>query len=135
MKEKSSKDVFETQCWANDIIADPNQVFAELFFVSGMFNLNNTIKKLMECCISPRIYKCKPPADVLLYLRIIHSAIKAANVLKEKKCSEIVIDGSGLLNNKYFCSNRLLTDEWTDFPRFLSKKEYRNPYSVFRKFF
>ena len=29
----------------------------------------------------------------------------------------------------------MLDDDWTDFPRFLSRKEYCNPYAVFRKFF
>jgi hypothetical protein len=89
----------------------------------------------MECCISAKIYKDKPAADVLLSMRIIHSVIKAAHILKEKKSSEIVIDKNDLLNNKYFCCNRMLNDDWTDFPRFLSKKEYCNPYAVFRKFF
>ncbi|MDE3185665.1 MAG: hypothetical protein KGM16_19815 [Bacteroidota bacterium] len=135
MKEKLSKDKFDTECWANDNIRDPYQVIAELFSASDMFHLNNTIKKLMECCISPKMYQCKPPADVLLYSRIIHSAIKAADVLKEKQSSEIIIYENDLLNNKYFISHRVLHDDWTDFPRFLSRKEYCNPYLAFRKFF
>jgi hypothetical protein len=135
MKTESLIDEFDTLCWVNEIITDPSQVIAESFFCSGFYNLKSTIKKLMEYCISSKMYKEKPAADVLLYMRIIHSVIKAAHILKEKKSSEIVLDKNDLLNNKYFFSNRTLDDDWTDFPRFLSKKEYCNPYKVFRKFF
>ena len=135
MKTESPIDEFDTQCWVNEIITDPYQVIAESFFCSGFYNLKSTIKKLMEYCISPKMYKDKPAADVLLYMRIIHSVIKAAHILKEKQFSELVINKNDLLNNKYFFSNRMLDDDWTDFPRFLSRKEYCNPYAVFRKFF
>jgi hypothetical protein len=135
MKTESPIDEFDTQCWVNEIITDPYQVIAESFFCSGFYNLKSTIKKLMEYCISPKMYKDKPAADVLLYMRIIHSVIKAAHILKEKQFSELVINKNDLLNNKYFFSSRMLDDDWTDFPRFLSRKEYCNPYSVFRKFF
>jgi hypothetical protein len=135
MKTESPIDELDTQCWVNEIITDPYQVIAESFFCSGFYNLKRTIKKLIECCISPKMYKDKPAADVLLYMRIIHSVIKAAHILKEKQFSELVINKNDLLNNKYFFSNRMLDDDWTDFPRFLSRKEYCNPYAVFRKFF
>lgn len=46
-----------------------------------------------------------------------------------------MVDNNDLLNQKYYRSHYIFTDNWTDFPRFLTKKEYCNPYLVFRKFF
>ena len=111
MKTESSIDEFDTRCWVNQVITDPYQVIAESFFCKGMYDLKSIIKKLIECSISPKIYKDKPAADILLYMRIIHSAIKASYILKEKKSSEIVVDKNDLLNNKYFCCNRMLNDD------------------------
>ncbi len=134
-KKKTPKDIFETQCWLNKVISDPYQVLANVFFSSGVQHLRSFVKEIMESAIDKNIYKTKSPADALLYKRYIASLIKVANILKEKKSSEIKINNGDLLDNRYFACGRLLTDDWSDFPRFLSKKEFCNPYIVFRKFF
>jgi len=135
MKKKSIEDEFDTQCWLNDIIPDPYKVITELFASSECWHLRSVIKKLLRYTISAKIYPDKPPCDVILYMRMISSTIRAAYILKDKKRSEIVIDEDDLLNKKYYRSHYTCCDNWTDFPRFLSKKEYCNPYLVFRKFF
>lgn len=134
-KKKKSKDKFDTECWLNNIITDPYQVFAELFTSSECFYLRYFIRKLIKFATVPKIYSEKPPADVILYKRMINSTIKAAHALKDKKCSAIVVDKDDLLNTKYYQSHYMFTDNWTDFPRFVTKKEYCNPYLAFRKFF
>ncbi len=134
-KNKVVEDLFATQCWLYKSITDPYQVFANIFDASGVQNLRVVIQKILEAAISNRIYQEKSPADVLLYKRYIDSLIRVAAIVKQKKASEIKISSHMLLADKHFYCGRLPGDEWDDFPRFLSKKEYRNPYSVFRKFF
>lgn len=136
MKDKNTpEDIFDTKCWMNEIIIDPYQLIAELFSSSECWHLRGVIKRLLQYTISPEIYTDKPPCDVILYMQMINSTIRAAYALKDKKCSEIVVDEHDLLNKKYYRSPYSSCDTWTDFPRFLSKKEYCNPYLVFRKFF
>lgn len=136
MKDKNTReDIFDTQCWLNDIMTDPYKLIGELFTNSECWHLRIVIKRLLQYTISPEIYTDKPPCDVILYMRMINSTIRAAYALKDKKRSGIVVDKHDLLNNKYYRSHYAYCDTWTDFPRFLSKKEYCNPYLVFRKFF
>lgn len=129
------QDVFDTECWLAQRIADPYQVIAELFISVEAWHLRDVIRRLLQYTISNEIYADKPPCDVMLYMRMIFSTIKSAYALKDKQRSEIVVDEDDMLNPKYFQSSLMCCDAWTDFPRFLSKKEYCNPYLVFRKFF
>jgi len=135
MKKESPEDFFDTQCWMNEILIDPYKVIAELFSSSECYHLRVVIRKMIQCTTSSKIYSDKPPADVILYLRMVSSIIRAAYPLKDKKRGEIVVDKDDLLNKKYYRSHYTLTNKWTDFPRFLTKKEFCNPYIVFRKFF
>jgi len=135
MKKESPEDIFETQCWMSEIIVDPYKVTEELFSSSECFHLKGVIRKLIQCTTSSMVYSDKPPVDVILYLRMVSSIIRVAYLLKDKKRGEIVVDKQDLLNKKYYRSHYMFTDKWTDFPRFLAKKEYCNPYTVFRKFF
>jgi hypothetical protein len=40
-----------------------------------------------------------------------------------------------IFNKNYYCSNYQISSEWKDLPRFLSSKEFCNPYKALRKFF
>ena len=135
MKEKSSKDEFDTQCWNYSEISDPYQVFAEAFAHSEMFHFRSMIKKILHYAEADEIYKKKSPCDVLLYMKIIRSVIKAAHFLKEKKKGPIEVTEHDIFNKNYYCSHFKSSTEWEDFPRFVSMKEFCNPYKVFRKFF
>ena len=135
MKDNTPEDIFDTQCWMNGIITDPYKVIAELFSSSECYHLRSVILKLIQCTPLPKIYSDKPPVDVILYMRMVSSTIRVAYVLLDKKRGGIVVDKEDLLNKKYYRSRYMFTDKWTDFPRFLTKKEFCNPYIVFRKFF
>jgi len=135
MKEESPKDIFETECWFYNIITDPYQVFAEAFSAAGMDFLRRFIKKILHYAEANEIYCQKSPCDVLLFMRVIRSLIKAADHLKEIKKSPIVVSEGDAFNKKYYRSHYLSSNEWEEFPRFLSVKEFCNPYKVFRKFF
>jgi hypothetical protein len=133
--KKTTEDIFDTHCWMNDIITDPYKVIAELFSSSECYRLRGLIRKLIQYSSLRKIYSDKPPVDVILYMRIVSSTIRAAYPLKDKKRGAIEVDQEDLLNKKYYRSRYMFTDKWTDFPRFLTKKEFCNPYLVFRKFF
>jgi hypothetical protein len=68
-------------------------------------------------------------------MRVIRSLIKAAHHLKEIEKGPITVSEGDAFNKKYYRSHYLSSNEWEDFPRFLSVKEFCNPYKVFRKFF
>jgi hypothetical protein len=135
MKEESPKDIFETECWFYNIITDPYQVFAEAFSTAGMDFLRRFIKKILHYAEANEIYREKSPCDVLLFMRIIRSLIKAADSLKEIKKGPILVSEGDAFNKKYYRSHYVSSNEWEEFPRFLSVKEFCNPYKVFRKFF
>lgn len=134
-KNEKIKDVFDTQCWYYKVITDPYQVFAEAFSHSEMPHFRIVIKKILYYAEAEQIYKEKSPCDVLLYMKVIRSLIKAANVLKEKKKSPINLLGVNLFDKRYYRSHYESTSEWEEFPRFVSLKEFGNPYLVFKKFF
>lgn len=119
-----NKDRFDTRCWRYGAIASPTEVIAELFSLAAVFHFRNMIGKLLYYAGEDRIFRQRSPADVLLYMKAIRSLIKAAHALKDKKQSPV--------------TNLPLSTEpqaWREFPRFLSPKEVRDPYRVFRKFF
>src|SRR5665213_2576871 len=135
MKKKSPKDEFDMECWYRSIVADPYQVFAESFLHSEMYHFRSVIKKICHYAEAEELYKGQSPCDVLLYMKIIRSVIKAAYHLKEKKKGPIEVTEHDIFNKNYYCSHLKPSTEWADFPRFLSMKEFCNPYRVLKKFF
>jgi hypothetical protein len=135
MKEESPEDIFETECWFYKVISDPYQVFAEAFSTAGMDFLRRFIKKILHYAEANEIYREKSPCDVLLFMRVIRSLIKAADSLKEIKKGPVMVSEADAFNKKYYRSHYVSSNEWEEFPRFLSVKEFCNPYKEFRKFF
>jgi len=135
MKEKSSKDVFETQCWCYRVVSDPYQVFAEVFSTNDIAHLRGFIKKILHYSEAQKVYAKEPPCDVLLSMKLIRSLIKAAHMLKEKKNGPIDVSEHDAFNKNYYCSHYQSSNEWEQLPRFLSMKEFCNPYRVFKKIF
>ena len=135
MKEKVSIDEFDTQCWCNRVLADPYQVLAEVFSTCDMVHLRRFIRKMVQYSESNRVYKKDSPGEVLLDMRLIRSLIRAAWKLKEKEKGTPKVLETDVCNKSFYCSNFLPEAEWEQFPRFVSMKEYCNPYKVFGKFF
>ncbi len=134
-KEKRTEDIFETRIWAGTAVTDPYQVLAEIFSASGFYSLKQTVRRVIESAMSKGIYDDRSPADVVLCMRWVVSLIKASHILKDVKRSKIEVEEKDLLNPAFFACNRMFQDAWMDFPRYLSKKEFCNPYPVFRRFF
>ena len=134
IKEKI-KERFETESWCYRIIGDPYQVLAEVFSHAEMPHFRKVISQLVHAAEAEEIYTKKSPCDVLLYMKIIRSLMEVAYVLKEKKTGPIEVSPGDISNKNYYCSNYQIATEWKDLPRFLSTKEFCNPYKAFRKFF
>lgn len=135
MRQNQPKDVFGTRRWLYAEITDPYQVFAETFSHGDLAHFRNIIKKMLQYAEAEKIYKEEAPCDVLLNMKIILSVLMAAHALKDKKKGPIEVSEVDVFNKKYYCSNSRSLDPWSDFPRCLSKKEFCNPYLVFKKFF
>ena len=133
--KNKDKDIFDTQCWYYNVITDPYQVFAEACSHTGLSHFRRVIRKLLQYAEAEKIYREKSTCDVLWYMKIIRSLIKAADVLKEKKKSPVEVSEMDLFDKKYFRSHYQSADELEEFPRTLSVKEFCNPYRVFHKFF
>lgn len=135
MKEQLTKDPFETQCWLYDVVTDPYQVFAEAFSSASPASFRRFIINVLHFSETNEIFLEKSPCDTLFFMKIIRSVIKAADRLKDIKQSDIMVAEGDLFNKKYFSSHFESLDQWEEFPRFLSVREFCNPYKVFRKFF
>jgi hypothetical protein len=135
MKDESLEDIFETRCWLYDVITDPYQVFAEAFSTAGMDFLRRFIKKILHYAEANEICWQKSPSNVLFYMRVTRSLIKASNHLKEIKNGPITVSPEDVFDKSYYRSHYASSNGLIDFPRFLSVKEFCNPYKVFRKFF
>jgi hypothetical protein len=135
MKEKVLKDLFETEGWLYKVISDPYQVIAEAFSTADVDSYRRFIKKILHYAEANKIYREKSPCDVLLFMRVIRSLMKAADSLKEIRKGPITVSEGDAFNKKYYRSHYASSNEWTEFPRFLSVKEFCNPYKVFKKFF
>jgi hypothetical protein len=68
-------------------------------------------------------------------MRMVRSLILAAHALKEEKKVQLQVSDDELFNKNYYCSNLHSKNEWMEFPRALSKREFCNPYVVFKNFF
>ena len=134
-KKKDTKDIFDTETSFLSLITDPYQVFAALFSVAPISDFRKMINKMMLHAGINKVYKPAAPCDFLYYLRLLKSVMKAAHALRKVKKSAIQVLETDMFNKKYYCRSFQHSDEWADFPRFLSKNEYCNPYLVFKRMF
>lgn len=135
MKGKNiPQDIFDTRCWLNEVITDPYQVIAEIFSCTTCSQLCDVAGQLVQYAISPEIYSARAPCDVILYMRMVSSAIRATCDLKDKDCNVLVVDEDGVFNQKHDYRHAQSRSAWPGFPRFLSKKEYDDPCQVFEQF-
>ncbi|MFT3949812.1 MAG: hypothetical protein QM763_22805 [Agriterribacter sp.] len=132
---KHCKDPFSTQCWLYECVADPYQVIAGFFAEAHVHHFRTFIKKLICHASRADVYKGDSPDDIFLYSKLMRSLIKTAHALRHKKHSAVAIKKDDLFNKKYYRSHYVSADAWQEFPRYLSEKEYSDPYLVFQQFF
>ena len=132
-KNEELKDVFKTRCWNGQVITDAYQVFAFCFSKAEIAIYRNFIEELILCSQENVVYNRNEPFDTIVYMKAIRSVILAAESLKDNK-SPIEISSFEPLDKRYFLRHSE-ADVWSSFPRFLSFKEYSDPYLMFQKFF
>jgi hypothetical protein len=66
----------------------------------------------------------------------MESIVNAAYLInQEEKKSPLNIAPNDIFNKNLYCGIKTYLSEWDYLPRFLSMKEYVNPYLAFKKFF
>lgn len=127
-------DYLETSIWYKERIKDPYQVIAAFFSAADIASHRKRIRVFLKASCSDKIWRKDNPGDLLHDFKLIESVINAAYVLnKEKKKSPIEITSYDLLNRNLYSND--MDNDWNCFPRSLSRKEYINPYRVFKNFF
>jgi hypothetical protein len=124
----------ETSIWYREEINDPYQVIAEIFSAADIASHRKRIREVLKAACSDHIWRKDNPGDLLYDFKLIESVINAAYLIKkEKKKSPLDIATYDLLNKNLYSDGS--DNDWNCFPRSLSKKEYINPYRVFKSFF
>lgn len=125
-----------SSCWYKEKITDPYRVINVAFDLSSIAFYRKTIKGMLAAACSTKIFRKDNPGELLFDLEMIESVINAAYVItKEKKESPLYSYAGNLFDPHLYCGRDPNLTEWKYFPRALSKKEYINPYLVFKRFF
>jgi len=135
-KKEKKEDVFETQCWAYEIIEDPYQVFAQCYDFAGIDNYRKLIRNTLLSVYDNKVYKKLEPSSTLYEYSIILSVLNVAYYINRQNKKEAINFFFGdKLDSRYYCEGEKKEVDWECFPRFLSMKEYENPYLVFKHIF
>lgn len=133
--KKAHPDIFKTQCWLQERVTDPYRVLAEMFRMADLNYFRRCIKNLLLFMTSVKVYDKESPGNTLVNTRVLQSVMRAAHALQHKQRHKIKEKTKGSIY-KHEHVDRLVTENnWKDFPRSLSQKDFYNPYRVFRNFF
>ena len=125
-----------TSLWYKQEITDPYQVIAEFFCSAALPSHRKCIKDVLKAAAGNFIWRKHNPGDLLYEFKMIESVINAAYLInKENKTSPLTISKENSFNPNLFCGWHVHSTPWDFFPRFLSFKEYANPYVAFKRFF
>jgi hypothetical protein len=132
-----NQDYLKDSRWYRDVIDDPYQVIARFFDYIDIASCRKRIKHLLLAAGSDnKVYQKESPGAILDFFRMFESVINAAYIInKEKKESPLIIGVLDLFNKNLYCGRSDRISQWDYLPRFLSEKEFCNPYLVFRRFF
>jgi hypothetical protein len=132
----ATHDYLPTSLWYKQEIADPYQVIAEFFCSASLPSHRKCIKDVLKAAAGNFIWRKHNPGDLLHEFKMIESVINAAYLInKENKTSPLTISKESSFNPNLFCGWHVHSTPWDFFPRFLSFKEYANPYVAFKRFF
>jgi hypothetical protein len=118
-------DYRKTSIWYKERIVDPRQIIRDFFIYSDLAFYRKTIKQVIRVASSNRIWTKSEPGELVDEFKWLESVINAAYILNKKGKREFpkVAPVIGSESRRDFI------------PRFLTAKEYGNPYLVFRRFF
>ena len=119
------QDYRKTSVWYKERIVDPRQLIRDFFIYSDLAFYRKTIKQVIRVASSNQIWTKSEPGELVDEFKWLESVINAAYILKKKGVQDLskVAPVVGSESRRDFI------------PRFLTVKEYGNPYRVFRRFF
>jgi hypothetical protein len=111
--------------WYKERITDPRQIISDFFIYSELEFYRKTIRQVVRVASSKRIWTTSEPGELVDEFKWLESVINAAYILNKKGKREFpkVAPVAGTEIRQNFT------------PRFLTGKEYGNPYRVFKRFF
>ncbi|HJU45406.1 MAG TPA: hypothetical protein VJ647_01420 [Chitinophagaceae bacterium] len=135
MKQKHY-DYLGSSIWYRETITDPYQVIAEAFDFSEISYYRKVIKGILLSTQTDKIYDEVSPSNLLFQFRMMESVINACYLInKENKKSPLTIGAGDYTNRNLYYGRHDRKDGWDYFPRCLSRKEFMDPYLVFKRFF
>ncbi|WP_018626611.1 hypothetical protein [Niabella aurantiaca] len=130
-----NKDPFCMRGWGREGITDPIEVFAEIFSYMDMGGWRRLITKMAAHALSGNIYRRRAPGDVLVDMKVVRSALMAAQALQGATGKDRAVIRQDLCYPGPYGAGKDQRRYWDEFPRNLSFKEYAHPYRVFKKRF
>ncbi|MDB5231048.1 MAG: hypothetical protein JWN76_1853 [Chitinophagaceae bacterium] len=126
-------------------IENPHLVIDEYFNINSLKSHRRYITNLLMAAGSPFIYKDGPATDMLFSYDGLVRLIEAANIILARYKEVISRDSSVIIKTDLYAETLPDTSSyngwnqhsslWDFFPRYLSRKEFLNPYKVFKTFF
>ena len=126
-------------------IEDPHLVIDEYFNIDCLKSHRKYITNLLMAAGSPFIYKDGPTTDMLLSYDDLVRLIEAASIILAQYKEVVSRDSSVIIKTDLYgetLPDTVLYNGWDQdssvwdfFPRYLSRKEFQNPYKVFKTFF
>ena len=121
---------------------DPYEIIEEFFCVADPAHYRKYILSILRAAYSEGYWKKSHPGDMLIFQEQMVALIRAAHgFMSDKKNPQpkrarAILDDDALMNGINPASYAGLEKEneiWEFFPRYLTKKEFINPWLVFKK--
>jgi hypothetical protein len=123
---------------------DPYQVIDDFFSVASLDRHRKYISSLLKAAYSEDYWRKSDPGSLLFFQQNMVDLIKATyffvsrvknkTIRKKAAVVEKAVINQMIDPATYFGRHQG-DDMWTFFPRYLSRKEFINPYTTFEKFF
>ena len=134
MKKKT--DYLATSIWYKLEITDAYQIIAEFFSTYNVSYVRKTMQQIIRSAYSDYVWAKGTPEDLLFNFEKLESVINACFIInREKKHSPIEVNSEQLFNRNLFRGWHANYTDWDEMPKFLSIKEYHDPYLGVRRFF
>jgi hypothetical protein len=126
-------------------IAHPYEVISDFFLSDHLSTYRKYITEMLKNASQKSVWKKDDPGELLLFYETIEGLIEAVYLIhqpdrKKKEEQESILNNIEVIeqnpiDSSLYYSGSSTDTVWDCFPRYLSKKEFINPYKVFGKFF
>ncbi|MBA4167525.1 MAG: hypothetical protein H0X41_08300, partial [Chitinophagaceae bacterium] len=134
MKKKT--DYLTSSIWYKLVITDPYQIIAEYYSTYNVSYVRKTIRQIIRSAYSNNVWDKGTPEHLLFDFEKLESVVNACFLINlEKKHSPIQVNEENLFNRNLFRSWHANYTDWDEVPKFLSIREYHDPYLGITRFF